>query len=438
MIELKPLAPREAITYFQSKGFAPVLQRFHYQDLWREEHARNFVVAKGMRDDVLKLIREELLRSMREGRTLTQFQEDMKPALQAAGWWGEAIMRDPVTGAFEEVKLGSMRRLRTIYDTNMRTAHAAGHWARIQRTQAAFPYLQYIQIERPSKRHDHARFHDHIWRVDNPIWRRIFPPNGYFCGCHTVQRTEGWMQRHGREVSITPDLDEQPWVHKRTGEVQDVPRGITPGFDTNPGAVWLDIEARVAEAMPDLAQERQAHVRGVLQGLRLRRMAIGRETLTILDADGTATAIMDADIDTPDRVPVGELLRDFDTQNRVSGVELLHSHITDAPLSFADIQTLKHPRVRSITAVSPGGAIWRARPAQEILGPQFAEFSARAIPVWQNELFGMPQEDATYIINHALALFLERRGAIHYHFGLTDRLSQFFSRHADLIERLSK
>ena len=54
-MELRPLPHREAIEYFRSKGFASFLQRFHHLDLFREEHARDWVVAKAMRDDVFNL-----------------------------------------------------------------------------------------------------------------------------------------------------------------------------------------------------------------------------------------------------------------------------------------------------------------------------------------------------------------------------------------------
>ncbi len=165
-IDLRPLPHREAIEYFSSKGYAPFLQRFHHLDLFREEHARNWVVAKAMRDDISRAIRDEMTRALAEGRTLRQFQQTLAPRLQELGWWGRQAMQDPLTGETREVQLGSMRRLRTIFDTNMRTAHAAGHWASIQRTARAFPYLEYIQIDRPTKRHDHTRFHGKIWRVD--------------------------------------------------------------------------------------------------------------------------------------------------------------------------------------------------------------------------------------------------------------------------------
>ncbi|EIE50054.1 F protein [Citreicella sp. 357] len=432
MITLEPLPPRDAIAFWRSKGLAPQLNRFDYRDHWREDHARDFVVAKAMRDDVLETIRAQFDRSLSEGRTLAQFQADLKPELVKAGWWGRALMDDPLTGETQEVQLGSMRRLRTIFDTNMRTAHAAGHWARIERTKKAFPYLHYIQIERPSKRHDHERYHDKIWRVDDPIWRRIYPPNGYFCGCTVIQRTEGWMKRNGRSVSDPIDLEEQPWTNKRTGEEQLVPKGIHPGFDSNPGAAWLDIRDRVAEVMPGADPEDRARIGGIVQAMRLRQTSLGRESLVVTDAPDRVV-LKDADPETPDRVSVDAAL----TELGAGRADLLHSHQTETPLSLQDLRVLGNPRAGSILAVSPGGSNWRARPGKELLGAHPPAFAHRAIGLLAAEAPDLDQVDRDHVSLHAFALYLERRGVIRYDFSITGRMRDLFARFASLIERLS-
>lgn len=237
-IEFRPLTPVEMLAYFVAKGYAPPRQRFSWYDVWRAEHARMFTVAKAMQDDVLELIRAELERSFREGRTLQQFTDDLTPALQRAGWWGRQTMVDPLTGAPEEVQLGSRRRLKVIYDTNFRTSHAAGRWARIQRVKEAFPFLQYRQIDRPTKRDDHARYDGIILPVDHPAWLQIFPPNGWFCGCSVRQLTRSQMEREGLSVTEDFELETAPFMNPRSGEVSDLPLGVHPGFDTNPGAVF--------------------------------------------------------------------------------------------------------------------------------------------------------------------------------------------------------
>lgn len=426
-IELKPLQHREAVEYFRSKGFAPQLQRFHHLDHFREEHARNWVVAKAMRDDVSAAIREEFDRALSGGRTLQQFQNDLQPRLQQLGWWGTSYDRDPLTGETVEVQLGSLRRLRTIFDTNMRTAHAAGHWARIQRTKQAFPYLQYIQIERPTKRHDHAHFHGKIWRVDDPIWRRIYPPNGYFCGCTVRQLTEGQLQREGLTLSEPMDLEEQPWINKRSGVQFMVPKGVNPGFDTNPGAAWLDLGDDWTRMTPDLSPERRAAERGVIEGLRLRRVGDGRESLVVVDAASRPVAARSATVEAPDRIALDGL-------TIPAGAGFVHSHITEASLSMDDILTLFRHGGHSIAAVTPGGSIWRAvRFPNADIRLALAEFSEN-LSLFRDDLRQL--QHGAEIFLHARLLWLEKKGMIAYSFRMSPRAAQLMAAHSDLVQRL--
>lgn len=429
MFELKPLPHREAIAYFRSKGYAPPEQRFDWRDVWRDEHARNWVVAKAMRDDVSQAIREEMQRALEEGRTLKQFQDELAPKLQQLGWWGRQEMTDPLTGEAVEVKLGSMRRLKVIFDTNMRTAHAAGHWASIQRTAKAFPYLEYVQIDRPTKRHEHARFHGHIWRVDDPVWLRIYPPNGWFCGCHVIQRTEGWMKRHGRQPSAPIDLEERPWLNERTGEVQRVPKGIHPGFDNNPGAAWLDTKLAWDRVAADLPEDRRGRELALIEGLRLRRLNASAEALIATDANSDPIAMRSA---TPERPDVVLL----DGITLPAGGSLLHSHLSDAPLSVSDIvEGLFEQAAHAITAITPGGAIWRARRGAEL--PRLALFAFRAHAAGSfPALARLPAEEAAIVYHHALMLWLERAGVITYSFHVTDRVRQILEANVALLERL--
>ncbi|WP_411836712.1 phage minor head protein [Paracoccus sp. ME4] len=427
-IELAPLPHREAIEYLRSKGYAHELQRFHHLDHFREEHARNWVVAKAVRDDVTRAIRAEVEKTLEEGRTLTQFQQSLAPRLVEMGWWGKGLMEDPVTGEMEEVQLGSMHRLRTIFDTNMRTSHAAGHWAAIWRTRQAFPYLEYVQIERRTKRHDHARFHGKIWRVDDPVWQRIYPPNGYFCGCTVIQRTEGWMRRNGRQVDAPLDLDEVAWTNKRSGEISDVPRGITLGFDTNPGAVWLDGRAAWDRVAADLPQERRSAEYGLIEGLRLRGMIDGREGLVMVDGSSQPVQWWRADPSRPGMVGITDPVS-------IELPSFLHNHLTDASLSSQDILTLFGAGGQAITAITPGGSIWRAaRIPGGALSPSLIVMRDRLFDHQDNL---RATEHGAEIFMHARMLYLEKRGLVTYSWHMSERVRQIMDAHADLIARLS-
>jgi uncharacterized protein with gpF-like domain len=224
--------PKEALAFLKNKGLKP---GFNYQDVWREEHGYGFTVAKAMQVDVLESIRGELVKALQEGRTLAQFKKDLTPALQRLGWWGQKEMTDPLTGEVKEVQLGSPRRLRTIYDTNMRQARAAGQWQRAERTKKALPYLKYELG--PSKEHrpEHAAWSGMILPVDDPWWNTHMPPNGWGCKCRVRQITRWEFEKTGERLSNPPPDNPREWVNKRTGEVVMVPEGIDPGFDHNPG-----------------------------------------------------------------------------------------------------------------------------------------------------------------------------------------------------------
>ncbi|MEX7491554.1 phage head morphogenesis protein, partial [Acinetobacter baumannii] len=86
-----------------------------------------FTVAKVARMDLLQDIRQSLISAMQQGQTLEQWKASITPVLQDKGWWGKKTVINP-EGREQEVQLGSPRRLRTIYDTNMQSAFAAGRY----------------------------------------------------------------------------------------------------------------------------------------------------------------------------------------------------------------------------------------------------------------------------------------------------------------------
>ncbi|MBF0249954.1 MAG: minor capsid protein [Alphaproteobacteria bacterium] len=231
-IEFHNLPPKEAVAYFERKGYAV---SFAWQDVWKEEHARAFTVAKAMRLDILEDIRNATELAIKNGLTFQQFQKQLAPILQAKGWWGKQDMVDPLTGKTRKVQLGSGRRLKTIFDTNMRTSYAAGKWERIQRVKDRRPYLRYIAILDGRTRLQHKTWHGTVLPVDHPFWKTHYPPNGWRCRCTVQQLSDRDLKRFGHEVSPSPAIQTRKWGNPRTGEIMDVPIGIDPGFDYNVG-----------------------------------------------------------------------------------------------------------------------------------------------------------------------------------------------------------
>ena len=248
------LDPQAAIAYFRAKGLA---LGFDWRDVWAEEHAIAFTVAKAMSLDLLAEIRAAVDAALAGGQTLDEFRQALTPLLIWRGWWGRREVVDPLTGEVREAQLGSARRLQTIFDTNLRTAYAAGHWAEIERTKDDAPWLVYRHTPQEDPRPEHQAWDGLCLRADDPWWRTHTPPNGWYCKCYVQQMNARDLERYGVAPSpAAPPLDLKPWTNTRTGRVEMVPRGIDPGFAQNPGLIdrRAEAEARLEEKQTALTR----------------------------------------------------------------------------------------------------------------------------------------------------------------------------------------
>ncbi len=225
--------PKDALAFLESKGIRP---SFGWAEVYAEEHAFAFAAAKAMSNDVLRTLHDAVTKALAQGQTLKQFRTDLTPRLQKLGWWGQTEAVDPLTGKVRKVQLGSPRRLELIFDANMRTARAAGQWQRIQRTKEFLPYLLYELGPAEHHRPLHVAWSGTLLPADDPWWVSHFPPNGWRCHCHVRQVDERETKRRGG-VTARPDDGYVDWTNPRTGEVKQVPRGIDPGWESNPGMV---------------------------------------------------------------------------------------------------------------------------------------------------------------------------------------------------------
>lgn len=227
------LPPSEALAFFRAKGF---VTSFAWQDVWQAEHEAAFTVAKMMDVDLLSDVRTAVDSAIANGETLAQFRAQLEPLLVERGWWGRAEMTDPQTGEAKLVQLGSPRRLRTIFRTNMQTAYAAGDWAQIQENIDTAPYLMYDAIDDNKTRPQHRAWDGIVLRADDPWWDTHRPPNGFNCRCGTIHISDDEARLRGLSVAErAPPVRTREYVNPRTGEVSQVPEGLDPGFAYNPG-----------------------------------------------------------------------------------------------------------------------------------------------------------------------------------------------------------
>lgn len=253
------LEPKNAVAYLKSKGYAIT---WNWQEMLDQAHDQAFTVAKAMRLDLLSDIRGALETALQEGQTLKQFIAGLQPTLESQGWWGKQVIVDS-DGVGELVQLGSPRRLKTIYQTNLQSAYMAGRKAEMEQTTETHPYWMYVAILDGKTRPSHRALHGQVFRHDDPIWSAIYPPNGFNCRCRVVALSEAAVRRRGLKVvssngrMFTETVE--TGIDKRTGEVRTAPvtgirttdaagKPITfrtdPGFNHAPGTGLADMLKR--------------------------------------------------------------------------------------------------------------------------------------------------------------------------------------------------
>ena len=258
-VRIEAVAPKDAIAVYEARR-GRLVETFQWQDFWGEEHADRFTVAKSAGFDILKDIDAAFIKAMSEGQSPRQFAKELTPILQAKGWWGRKIVPDPLIEEDVVAQLGSPRRLKTIFETNMRSSYAAGHWSSFERNKTTRPYLRYVAIMDEHTRPAHAALHNLVLPVDHPFWEKFAPPNGWGCRCvlqSLSERDIRRLQREGENLKFQPpEYSSRDYVNRRTGEVTEVPDGIDPGWAYNPGKAGyhsLKAAEKLVDASPDLA-----------------------------------------------------------------------------------------------------------------------------------------------------------------------------------------
>jgi SPP1 gp7 family putative phage head morphogenesis protein len=235
----------EAIAFFRRKLSVPTPR---WDTLWRDQHAAAFTVAGAMSADLLADLRASVDKALAEGGTLAEFRREFDAIVQRHGWRHKG-------------KPGW--RARTIFETNLRTAYAAGSWQQAQDTKAERPFLRYSAILDNRTRPLHRRWHGTILPIDHPFWRTHYPPNGWGCRCTVITLSQAQLDARGWRV--TDPAPASGGVPRRvrqpdgTERIEEVPPGVDPAWAYNVGEANLRWRAarvmadKLAAAPPDLA-----------------------------------------------------------------------------------------------------------------------------------------------------------------------------------------
>lgn len=226
-LNVPKVIPHEAIEYITSKGLAT---SYNWSEIYAEEHASKFTVAKIMELDVLDSIHQSVIDAVAEGQTFHTFKKGMLEKLGEDGW-GSYAQKDEVTG--EDITRLSDKRLKKVYQVNKTQSYHTGSWHRFETNKATHPYLRYRLGPSLKHRPDHKGFENLVLPVDDPFWQTHMPMNGWGCQCWVQSLTRAQAEKFG--ISESPKIEYHDWENKSTGRKHKVPKGISPGFEYNVG-----------------------------------------------------------------------------------------------------------------------------------------------------------------------------------------------------------
>lgn len=220
-----------------------------WTDTLHQAHDRAFVIAGAESVALVEDLRGALDAAMHGGGGLEGFRERFDEIVLRHGW---------------QYNGGRNWRTRVIYETNLRTAHQAGRLRQMRDPDvvARRPFWRYVHAEtRAPKvpRAEHLAWDGMVFRHDDPIWKRIYPPNGWKCSCGVVTLSAAGLKRLGKEgPDAAPRLKMRRVQDPTTGDWVRVPEGIDFGWGHQPGDTWerglvpRELQKPLALAEPDL------------------------------------------------------------------------------------------------------------------------------------------------------------------------------------------
>lgn len=228
---------KEAIDHFQGKLKIPTE---HWDSMLGEAHAKAFTVAGATKADLLTDFHTAVSDAISNGTTITEFRKQFDKTVAKHGW---------------SYKGKRGWRTRVIYDTNLRTAHAAGKWQQFQQLKDRRPFLQYFDAGDGRVRPKHHEWNLIVLHIDDPWWSSHYPPNDFGCRCGARSLSLRQIKKEKLDISgQAPALDLTERINIASGEIYgEVPKGIGVGWNYNVGQAWLGPDIAFGEkimAMP--------------------------------------------------------------------------------------------------------------------------------------------------------------------------------------------
>jgi SPP1 gp7 family putative phage head morphogenesis protein len=137
-----------------------------------EQYKRDAFTVAGTSDvRLIQKIRDQLASVIQQGGTNADFDKAVAKLTTAEG-----------------VQQLNAFTLDSVFATNMQKAYGVGRYDQQMQpdTMAALPYGQYLTAEDDHVRPEHVVLDGFIARMEDRVWAKIYPPNGFGCRCIRV------------------------------------------------------------------------------------------------------------------------------------------------------------------------------------------------------------------------------------------------------------
>jgi hypothetical protein len=248
----KPFA--KAVEFFLGKLINVPTQR--WTDLEAEEHDWAFAVAGATKAELLSDLRGLVEQSITDGLSFGDFKKQFADIVARQGW---------------EHRGDLDWRARTIYQTNLRTAYAAGRYQQQEDVKDTFPYRQWIHGDTRQPRPNHLALDGKVFAADDPFWRNHYPPIfagalAWGCHCRTRLLSRGQVERRGLQVEQPPQpgqILEVTFPDGRKGVVQQAEiagNALAPGLSRREGRQQV-LQGILDRLPPELRGQLESEIR---------------------------------------------------------------------------------------------------------------------------------------------------------------------------------
>lgn len=193
------LPAEKAVEYLREKGYKVT---FSWRDLAAKSHQIAFTVAGVMKMDMLKVLHEFTRNAIESGKTLEEFKKGIEQRFAEAGFRSTFTAKSK-TGKTKKVTL-TPSRLDNIFRTNLQSAYNAGRLENqkkaIEESSEEMFYLYNATLDKRT-RPSHRKLDGLVLPTTHPIWKTIYPPNGFRCRCSVSLVRKSQLKAMGLKVS---------------------------------------------------------------------------------------------------------------------------------------------------------------------------------------------------------------------------------------------